>query len=129
MTNIAYWTFVVALIAFGVVGILSIGMPFLLLGVLLAALSGQRRRPVVFWPPVAGLLAFFAAFIVTAPLGCTVSASGSAPSTTRCTNIIGIDYSGGGRYNPSPAPALLIGLVVAVATALADRRLLARKPT
>ena len=53
-----YTALVLALIAFGMLGIMSIGFPFLLVGLTLAALRTYRHRPGVFWPVLALVVGF-----------------------------------------------------------------------
>jgi hypothetical protein len=71
--------------------------------------------------------AFVLGYVLVGPLGCTTSGGASAlPGSpvdvgrTVCTNVLGIDYSGAGAYNPPLMPAFVVGLAVAgVAAALA----------
>jgi hypothetical protein len=112
---IAYWTLVVVLIGFGYLGLFSIGFPFLLLGITLAIVSQRRHETGVVAAGVGAIVGFTVGYILIAPLGCTTSANSVDPiEHTVCTNILGIDYSGTGVYNPSLIPGLLAGLVVAV---------------
>ena len=60
---------------FGVIGIFSIGMPSLLLGVTLAVVAPWRTRPAVLWPAVAGVVALVVGYVSLAPLSCTAEAS------------------------------------------------------
>ena len=129
-----YWALVVVLCLFGIVGIFSIGMPFLLLGLTLAMVAPWRSQPEVLWPAVTAVVAFVAGFILVTPLGCSTSASSpsSAPSdlptqTTTCANVLGIDYSGQGLYNPSQWPALLAGLALSALAAATVRVILKRR--
>jgi hypothetical protein len=130
---------VIVLIAFGVLGIFSIGMPFLLLGLVLAALGPSRRESTVFWPGVMATIAFILGFAVVTPLGCTASASVTDPesageqqlsvSHTTCSNALGIDYSGEGTYNPPLWPALVAGLLGGAMGGLATRSLVTHRGT
>jgi hypothetical protein len=47
-------------------------------------------------------------------------------SHTTCTNILGIDYSGTGIYNPSLVPALLAGVAAGGIGALVTRFVIVR---
>lgn len=124
---IAYWAIVVVLIGFGVLGLLSIGFPFLLLGIALAIVSQRRRETGLVAGVVAAIVGFSVGYVLVAPLTCTSSASSLDPvEHTVCKNILGIDYSGTGLYNPSLLPALIAGLVVAVLAALSARWLARR---
>jgi len=130
-----YWVVVSLLCVFGVAGIFSVGMPFLLLGVTLAAVSPWRAQRAVLWPAVTAVVGFVVGYILVAPLSCRATASSVVPGqsttvpgqSTTCTNVLGIDYSGTGVYNPSLVPALLAGLTVSVAAAAAFRVVLKRK--
>jgi hypothetical protein len=124
---IAYWTLVVLLIGFGVLGLLSIGFPFLLLGIMLAIVSQRRHETGVVAAGDAAIVGFMVGYILVAPLSCTTSANSVDPvEHTLCSNILGIDYSGTGIYNPSLPPGLLAGLVVAVLFGLGARWLARR---
>ena len=130
----SYWALVAALCLFGIVGMFSIGMPFLILGITLAVVAPWRTQPAVLWPAVAAVVAFVAGFILVTPLGCSTSASSASSvstdlpdQTTTCTNVLGIDYSGQGLYNPSLLPALLAGLALSVLAAATVRVMLKRR--
>ncbi len=143
--RLGYWVLVAVLLVVGVLGIFSIGLPFLLTGLVLAALAPMRRDPASFWPPLVGTFAFFLGYILIAPLGCTttdgqatarepaLTKAGGAPSvdlaveTTVCTNVLGRDYSGSGSYHPPVWPALLTGMFLGGAASLSTRALLRRK--
>ena len=105
-----YWVAVGLLIAFGIVAIFSIGAPFLLLGVVLAVLAPWRRRLRVIAPAVAGVLGLTAGYVLIAPLRCTSISTDGGTDFTTCSNLLGIDYSAAGSYNPSLLPALVVGL-------------------
>ena len=140
-----YWVFTFVLIAVGIVGIASIGMPLLLLGITLAILFPARDRPAFYWTGVLGVAAFIGGFTLLAPLGCTSSAvpitvsvanprsegttvreSPAPQGTTECANALGIDYSGPVGYNPSLAPALLGGVALGVAVGVATHITISR---
>ena len=128
-----YWALVVVLCVFGIVGIFSIGMPILLLGLTLAVVAPWRSQPAVLWPAVTAVVAFVAGFLLVTPLGCSTSASSASSDvpaqTITCTNVLGIDYSGQGQYNPSQWPALLAGLALSALAAATVRVLLRRGET
>jgi hypothetical protein len=123
---VPYLATTLALIAFGFVGMLSIGRPFLLVGLAMLVLAPLRGRPILFWPPLAAVVAWNIAFMAIAPSMCTTSQTigagnprtGLGESTTVCSNLIGITYRGTGTYNPSLEPANQVALVLAVATFL-----------
>lgn len=108
-----YWVASLGLIAFGLLGMLSIGRPFLLVGLAMLILGPLRSRPVLFWPPLMAVIAYNVGYLAVAPLYCTATATVGGASTTICSNLIGIDYSGSGTYNPSLEPANQAGLVLA----------------
>jgi hypothetical protein len=116
---VAYWSIVLFLIVFGFLGLLSIGLPFLLLGITLAIMWPRRRATGVIASGVAAIAGFTLGYILVAPLGCSATArSIRSGSHTVCSNILGINYSGTGLYNPSLFPALIAGIVVAVITSI-----------
>lgn len=129
-----YWGGAVLLIAFGTLTGFSIGIPFLILGLSLVLLAPFRGRTEIFVPALLAVVAFFAGFILVAPLGCTATATvtespggnggRSSLGTTSCGNLLGIDYSGDGIYNPPLWPAALAGLAVAAVAASAAALLL-----
>ncbi len=101
---------------------LSIGFPFLLLGIWLAVVSKRRHETGVVATGGAAIFGFALGYILVAPITCSTSANSVDPvEHTVCSNILGIDYSGTGLYNPSLAPALLAGLVTAFVFASATR--------
>ena len=108
-----YWVASIGLIAFGVVAMFSIGRPFLLVGLAMLILGPLRRRPVLFWPPLAAVIAYNVGYWAVAPLYCTATEAAGGTSTTTCSSLIGIGYSGSGIYNPSLDPANQAGLVLA----------------
>ena len=130
-----YWVVVSLLCVFGLIAIFSIGMPLLLLGVTLAVVAPWRTQRAVLWPAVTAVLAFVVGYILVAPLSCSSTESLTLPtqSTTRpaqsttCTNVLGIDYSGDGLYNPSLGPALLTGLTLSLVAAMTVRVILTRR--
>jgi len=121
----AYWIMSLSLIGFGFLGILSVGRPFLLAGLALLVLGPVRKRPALFWPPLAAVVAWNVAFLTIAPGMCTATqtigtmpSDGSGESTTVCSNLLGMIYRGSGIYNPSLEPANQAALVVEVLTSV-----------
>lgn len=125
------------LIAFGCLAIFSIGLPILVAGalVLVAGLTdAHRERPDAFWPLAAGMGALFVGYVLVAPLSCTSRAEavvdgqpvGDQPvGATACTNLLGIDYSGGPGYDPPLWPAGAAAAGSAFVAGAASRRLMA----
>jgi hypothetical protein len=110
---VGYWAASIGLIAFGVVAMFSIGRPFLFVGLAMLILGPLRRRPVLFWPPLAAVIAYNVGYWAVAPLYCTATETAGGTSTTTCSSLIGIGYSGSGIYNPSLDPANQAGLALA----------------
>ena len=129
----AYWGVAVVLVGFGYLALFGIGAPFLLTGIAMMVVSPWRSRHEVLWPTLVGVWVFVLGYLLIAPLGCTSTATavtaGSPVSTshTTCTNILGIDYSGTGTYEPTLLPALVFGAAAGAAGALATRFLLRRR--
>jgi len=121
-----YWALVIALVLFGMVAIFSIGAPFFLLGVTLAAVAPWRHRPTVLWPAIVGVLGFVAGFILTAPLACSVMVV-PAPNfhpAQHCTTVLGMFHYN--AFSPSLVPPLAVGLATAALTAAITNRVIAR---
>jgi hypothetical protein len=117
--NLLYWVLVGVLIVFGVLGAATIGLPFLALGLTLAALAGQRGRPQVFWPVLLLVVGFFVGNALVAPWYCSeeVYSEVGGPlvdSGVVCQSLVGLTYRGSGDYNPSYLPGLLAGLGTAL---------------
>ena len=91
----------------------SIGRPFLLVGLAMLIPGPLRSRPVLFWSPLVAVIAYNVAYWAVAPLYCTATEAAGGTSTTTCSSLIGIGYSGSGIYNPSLEPANQAGLTVA----------------
>ena len=123
----AYWALTVFLIGFGFLGILSIGMPFLLLGITLAILARRRHETGVVVAGVAAIFGFTLGYILVVPLNCTTVESSIHPvSPTVCTNVLGLNDAGTGAHYPSVFPAVLAGVVLAVLFANVTRRIARR---
>ena len=112
-----YWIVAAALVTFGVLGILSIGLPALVAGAIMivgGVSDWDRRRPRIFWPVVAAIAAFFVGFILVAPATCrTTVATGQRP-ITECRNPVGLTYRGDDTYAPPVWPGLATGAVAAL---------------
>ncbi|MGH2572813.1 MAG: hypothetical protein ACRDGU_04945 [Actinomycetota bacterium] len=120
-SSILYWALVAVMVSFGFLGLASIGAPFLLIGLALAFLWPARGKPTVFWPVVIGVGSFIVGYILAAPLACTgeeEDSSSGASGSTQCFNLLGIDYSGTGDYNPPLWPGLVVGLATGVVGSL-----------
>ena len=123
---IAYWTLVVLLIVFGALAILTIGLPFLLLGLMLAIVSQRRHETGVVVAGVGAIVGFMVGYILVAPTSCSTASSIDGIEHRACTNILGFGYSGTDTDNLGVILGLLAGLVVAVLFALGTRWLARR---
>jgi hypothetical protein len=110
---VGYWVTSLGLIAFGVVAMFSIGRPFFLVGLAMLLLGPLRNRPALFWPPLVAVVAYNVGYWAVAPLSCTATETVGETSTTTCSSLTGIGYSGVGIYNPSLDPANQVGLLLA----------------
>jgi hypothetical protein len=122
---VAYWSLAVALIAFGLLGLISIGLPFLLTGIAMAALAPRRADRTILWPTLIGIWGFVLGYVLTGPIGCATTSSAepgsSVVESTSCGNVLGLDYSGGAGYEPPLLPAALAAVVLGAAAALLAR--------
>ena len=112
-----YWIVAVALVIFGFAGGFSIGGPFLLLGLAMLVVGPVRHRPRVFWPVIAGVVAFNVGYWAVTPLGCSTTVHLGEEAMTACANFLGIRYAGEADYNPSLVPARIAGLGAGIAAA------------
>lgn len=132
------------LMGFGFLAILSIGLPILVVGVfvLVAGLTGaHRERPGTFWSLAAGIGAFFAGYVLVAPLSCSSrgvvvdpdqaatgeAVTGDTVGATTCTNLLGIDYSGGPDYRPPLWPAGTAAAGSAAVVGIVTRRVVVER--
>lgn len=132
--SIGYWILSLVLIGFGFLSLFSIGGPLLLTGLAMVAAGPWHRRRDVLWPALAGVWSFALAYALVAPLGCTSTSTAvpAGPSTvgrTSCTNVLGIDYSGGGAYQAPLMPALLVAAAALVVGIAAYMLLAGRSPS
>jgi hypothetical protein len=115
----AYWITSLALIGFGILGAASIGQPFFLIGLAMVLLGAFRGRPHIYWPPLLAVIAYNLAFLAVAPFYCMASSTVGSTSSTVCSSLIGLRFTGEGIYNPSLMPAVWVGLTFAGLTAIA----------
>ena len=113
-----YWLSSLAMVAFGFIASFSIGQPFFLVGLVMLSVGAFRDRPLIFWPPVAAVVAYNVTYLAIAPLACTSTAGTRASSSTACSSLLGIRYDGAGAYNPPLTPAILTGLAAAAVVLL-----------
>jgi hypothetical protein len=99
------------------------------LGLILLAAWRARDNPAISWPVVAAVIAFASIAALVAPWSCTGIAAPGGNGLTECSNPLGIQYSGGGSYNPPLWPALVAGLSAGLAAALVTWLALRRRPS
>jgi len=108
-----YWVLTTLLVGSGLIAIASVGMPLLVAGVTLAALSPYRSRPRIFWTVMSVVLGLVAGYALFAPFDCIASSTAQltteAVSRESCRSLIGIGYAGSAL-----APGLIGGGVVAL---------------
>jgi hypothetical protein len=107
----AYWVASLALMVFGFLSSLSIGQPFLLVGVAMLVLGAFRRRPLIYWPPLLAVIAYDVVYWAVAPFSCYARSDAGQISNTACSSLIGAHYAGVGIFTPSLLPAIVAGLV------------------
>ncbi|HJS26723.1 MAG TPA: hypothetical protein VJ913_06330 [Actinomycetota bacterium] len=118
----------IPLVAFGTLGLFSIGAPFLLTGVVMLVVFPWRRRPDVLVPAVVAPWVLALTYVLLGPLSCsTTPVLGPFLPRTECSNLLRIDYSGSGTYDPPLLPAFLAGLAMAAVVAFVLHRLLGRR--
>lgn len=128
---VAYWTLVAVLLAFGMLAIFSIGLPFLLLGLSLAVAGPWRHRPTVLWSVVAAWIGLVLGLLLVLPLTCSSSIRPVLVGASRqsgtgrgsCSTALGLIHYG--TASPSLIPALITGLVLAVLGGATAHRILA----
>ena len=126
-----YWVVSLSLIVFGVLGLLSIGLPFLLVGLTLVILNPLRHRPRLFWPSLLAMIAYNLAFYLYIPFYCSATASTDGTSSAACSSLLGIAWptNAGGLADPGAAfyQASLAGLAAASLTFIVMSLLIRRK--
>ncbi|MGH2652880.1 MAG: hypothetical protein ACRDHV_00830 [Actinomycetota bacterium] len=135
MRTAAYLVVAIALALFGYLALFSIGLPFLLTGLLMLTLVAFRRRPEVIAPALLWPWVFTLGYVLVAPLGCTTSATpavanglGVLEGATRCNALL-FTYAGVAPYSPPIWPALVFGAALATGAALLVRRAIGRRRT
>ncbi len=108
-----YWGLVLALLAFGIVAMFSIGFVFLAIGVTLVILSPFRSSPRIFRTGMALVVGFLFGFLLLAPWSCTASAGFDSElrvsTSESCRSLLGIRNSGS-----SLTPGLSAGGAIAL---------------
>jgi hypothetical protein len=115
-----YWITSLALIAFGIAGAMTIGLPFLIIGLAMAVLGPIRHQARVYRPIMLGLIAFNVAFMAIAPAYCSATSTiGGGSSAATCTSFIGIPWPDDATgMNVTPA-AFGISLGIAIGVGIA----------
>ena len=118
MEGRSYWLLTALLVVFGFITGFSIGAPFFLLGLVMIVVGPFRRHALVFWPPIAAVVAFSIGYVLFVPLTCTATAAVGQESHVVCSSILGGPYAGTGLYNPPLQPALLTGIGIGIGAAI-----------
>lgn len=109
-----YWLTTLAVIVLGVLTIFSVGELVLVLALAMVVLGPFRRRPRVYWPPMAAVIAFLVGYLAVAPLSCFATAVlPGEVSPVVCSSLLGVQYTGTTPYNPSSLPGVYAGVVLA----------------
>ena len=87
---VAYYGTAALALGFGVLGIASIGFPFLFAGVVLFAVGPVRRRRDVLWPPLLAVLVATMGYVALASTRCASTPGGGQ----RCENFLGFELPG-----------------------------------
>lgn len=124
LTNatVTYWLAALVVTAIGVVGGFTLGLWVVPAGIAMLVLGPFRRRALVFWPALLGVVGFVAALAALAPMTCERTSATNASETTVCSNMLGWTWRGDGAYVLPPEAdrdAFVVGLVVGGATAVA----------
>ena len=114
-----YWIASLALIAFGLVTGMSIGLPFFLIGAAMVALGRFRRHALVFWPLFLGFVASVIAYFAITPFSCSGSSSTSGGLTTTCTSLVGISWPAASNGLAASPTAFYLSILVAVIVGVA----------
>ncbi len=129
---VVYWMIALFLVVFGLLAFLHIGAPFLLAGVTMVVAAPFRRRALLFWPVLVGVVTFSAVILLVGPFSCERTTLHPGQAETQeveeatCSSVLGIGYSGTGDYEPSFLPAILAGVGAGVVAAAAARLVAAR---
>jgi hypothetical protein len=117
--QMTYWLATLAVFVLSYLTGFSIGFFLLPVALAMLILGPFRHWPSIYWPPMAALLAFVAAYLAVAPLYCTATTSvvgNSTTSTSSCASLVGIiTYP---ETNPSVVPAVTTGASFAAVTAV-----------
>ncbi len=111
-----YWIASAALIVFGILGSMTIGQPFVIVGLAMVVLGPFRHRPLVFWPPMLAVIAYTVTFWAISPLYCSATSPAGGPTgPTTCSSLIGIPWpaTAGGVATSVFDQTKSVGLLVA----------------
>ncbi len=126
MSRNAYWGLVLALFAFGIVAMFSIGFVFLAIGVALVVLSPFRSSPRIFRTGMALVVGFLFGFLLLAPWSCSTTAGSDleprALTSESCHSLLGIGYSGSSLTPGLSAGGTIALIAASVAFATTDRQ-------
>ena len=123
----AFWPVVVLLLAGGLVSAASVGLPFLLIGVLLAMLSPLRHSGVRLGPVAAGLTVGVVTAVLIVPAQC--SSTSDEPGVVECSSIAPFGFTTDGDDWRVDVASLLIAAVVGVVSSFVSHRVTTRRGT
>ena len=124
----AYWIVAAGLCAFGFLTGFSIGQPFLLVGLALVLLGPLRHRARIFVPILTAVVAYNVGFFLLVPFYCSATSQVGQASVVVCQSLLGVTFTGGEGYNPSPVPAIQSGLIIAALAGTLSLGLLSTGP-
>jgi hypothetical protein len=132
MNSVAYLALAVVLCVFGFLGLLSIGAPFLLTGIVMLVFFPWRLRRDLLWPALSSIWAFAVTYVILVP-SCSsalhaVPGGASPPvvgGVSSCS-VLGIDFTRGANYRAPLMPAFVVGIVVGIVVAFLVRAIVRR---
>jgi hypothetical protein len=116
---VTYWIFSLTVLILGVLTGFSIGAFILPIGLALLVLGPVRKRRIVYWPLLLGVLGFVIGYLLFVPLTCTATAViPGGTGETVCRAILGPEYRAAGIANPPADTALLAGVIAMIVAAI-----------
>lgn len=128
-----YWLLTAGVLMFGFIGIYSIGLPFLALGVVMTVFGGIRGGGQALWPPLVALVLFVGVFFAIGPGSCSgeatirISTTGEVTEegAAKCDRLLLPDYVG--KSTPSPWWTILSAAAVGLGAGALLRRAIVRR--
>lgn len=114
---VTYYGAALVCLAFGILGLASIGFPFLLVGIVLLAVGPVRQRRDVLWSPLIAVIVATVIYVALTRVRCSAVPGGPE----RCENLVGFELPG------REVTALVIAVVLAVTVGVGLRSVLLRR--